>query len=687
MSDIPLRFSTDMLRRLGEELNPLPDQGLLELVKNAYDADAHTCRITLEATDQPGGAVTVEDDGDGMDDQAIANGWLVLGRSPKSTPTTTRLGRTPAGSKGLGRLAALRMGTRAQLATRPQTSPTHEYSLTIDWALYDEVSTVEEVPLRIERHSRPRGASNGTTISLSPLKHRIGRHEIRRLARSLVLLADPFADNPTGFNPTLAAPEFRDLESLVRNKYFEEADFHLVATLDPEGRSSALLTDWRGLELFKGNHEDLRPRDKKPYSCPPATFDLWVFLLTGSSFSARKVPMSDVRTWLREFGGVHLYENGLRVLPYGNPGNDWLEINLRRAQSPEERPSTNTSIGKLAVTNIHGALVQKTDRTGFIESDEFNDLRSFAQDALEWMANRRMELAIKRRTSERTTAPKKTTRSRQQLSEALQTVSPVQRAKFEQALEAFETNTQREITELRKEVQLYRTLSTAGITTATFAHESSGNPIKVISQSVDAIERRARQHMNELFEKTLSRPIQAIRSAVKSIEVPGQVALSLLEYDKRRAGRVDVHTALEKTIELFSPFLEARKVAIVKDLYPGNPYLRATYAALESILTNLLNNSVAAFERAGTLDRIIKVTTLSSGGLLTISVDDSGPGIQGISIRDIWLPGRTTQPNGTGLGLAIVHDAVADIGGSVEAIASGPLGGAEIRITIPILGG
>jgi hypothetical protein len=37
------RFATDILRRLGEELNPNIDQGILELVKNAYDADARTC--------------------------------------------------------------------------------------------------------------------------------------------------------------------------------------------------------------------------------------------------------------------------------------------------------------------------------------------------------------------------------------------------------------------------------------------------------------------------------------------------------------------------------------------------------------------------------------------------------------------------------------------------------------------
>ena len=40
MSTEHLRFSTEMLRRLGEELNPHPDQGILELVRNAYDAEA-----------------------------------------------------------------------------------------------------------------------------------------------------------------------------------------------------------------------------------------------------------------------------------------------------------------------------------------------------------------------------------------------------------------------------------------------------------------------------------------------------------------------------------------------------------------------------------------------------------------------------------------------------------------------
>ena len=110
MTTAHLRFSTEIVRRLGEELNPTLDKGILELVKNAYDADATMCRVELRDTDQPGGAIIVRDNGEGMTAKQIANGWLVLGRSSKSQTQRTPLGRVPAGSKGLGRLAALRMG-------------------------------------------------------------------------------------------------------------------------------------------------------------------------------------------------------------------------------------------------------------------------------------------------------------------------------------------------------------------------------------------------------------------------------------------------------------------------------------------------------------------------------------------------------------------------------------------------
>jgi hypothetical protein len=75
------RFSPDILRRLGEELIPHVDQGIIELVRNAYDADAVRCSVELIATEELGGTLRISDDGIGMTAKAIRSGWLVLGRS------------------------------------------------------------------------------------------------------------------------------------------------------------------------------------------------------------------------------------------------------------------------------------------------------------------------------------------------------------------------------------------------------------------------------------------------------------------------------------------------------------------------------------------------------------------------------------------------------------------------------
>lgn len=688
MKTAQIRFATDILRRLGEELNPSPVEGIVELAKNAYDANARDCRVELLDTHRAGGTVVVSDNGDGMDAGDIVNGWLVLGRSNKSADQVTRLGRTPGGSKGLGRLAALRLGSTATLSSRPRSDRSSSYSLEINWEDFNEAELVGDVPLTIERMQRPQGASDGTKITLEALRNTLGRGGVQRLARSLILLADPFGDDPEGFRPELVAPEFRDLEDLVRNRYFEDADYHLVAEVNREGLASASVVDWRGRKLFSADHADLAARrDRRPYSCPPASFDLWVFLLNALSFSTRNTTLGEVRNWLRAFGGVHLYENGLRVAPYGDTGNDWLEINLRRAQSPEERPSTNTVIGRVSVEDRQGALVQKTDRSGFIETETFAELKMFAQDAMEWLVARRMEVARQRRARERAEAPKRTTKSKRNLDQAIDDAPPASREQLKQAFNAYDRSREREVRALQKEVQLYRTLGTAGITAATFAHESSGSPIKVIGQSIKAVERRAKRALDGRYETALLRePIESIARSAEALAVLGGVTLNLVDHEKRRAARVEVHTVLNNVLTLFTPFLAARDVEVRLDLCPGEPFLRGTEAAVESIIINLLNNSLAAFERSSSPKRVIEFRTTAEENVLSLHVLDSGPGIEEIRIKDIWLPGERGPGSGTGLGLAIVRDAVSDLGGRVDAVEHSELGGAGFIIELPILG-
>ena len=681
------RVSTDILRRLGEELNPSFEHGIVELAKNSYDADATTFTVVVTDAEKPGGSVFISDNGAGMSSNDIHDGWLVIGQSHKGSIKRTPGGRIPAGYKGLGRLAALRLGRTASLATRPKSPQQVEYRINIDWMAFDKAALVEQVLLNIEERKRPLGAEVGTDIAIGDLRSAVSRAEIRRLARELILLADPFGQTKNSFKPVLVAPEFDDIAKIVETGYLVDADYHLTASVGPNGKASASVLDWKGKELFKANHKQLTEhRGSETYGCPPAKFDFWAFLLKAETFIGRHAKIQDVRAWLEAVGGVHLYQNDLRVSPYGNPGNDWLDINLRRAQSPEERPSTNNSIGKLSVLDENFILVQKTDRSGFIETEGFKEIREFAQDCLEWMARERLSLANKRREQQRKQAPEKARKAKEVLEKAISAAPKPAQATLRRAVQAYDTQKEKEVDVLRKEVQLYRTLSTAGITAATFAHESSGNPIKVIQQSINAIQRRGKQHLDAQYDACFAKPVDAIIRSIDTLGVLSSATLSLIDHDKRRMSRLDLHQVINNVINVFDPFLKGRDVELKLNLDAGSPFIRGSKAAFESILTNLLNNSIAAFEIDGTKNRVIRISTTVEDGQFALAVADNGPGIVNIAKRTIWLPGFTTKPHGTGLGLTIVRDTVIDLGGSVDADEHCDLGGAEIFVNIPIVG-
>jgi signal transduction histidine kinase len=617
----------------------------------------------------------------------IQDGWLVLGRSLKDVTQRTALDRIPAGNKGLGRLAALRLGHQVKLITRPATEVTRSYRLEIDWDQFQDQDLVDDVELEITRLKRPSGAANGTTITISDLRHSLGRMDVKRLARSLILLGDPFGDDPTAFRPVLDTPEYEDLADLVSRRYFDTADYHLVAEVDDEEQASARVLDWRGEELFSADHTELRRKDAaEKFDLPLVSFDLWAFILTREAFAPRPVSVSEVQEWLAQFGGVHLYINGLRVAPYGNPGNDWLDMNFSRVRSPEVRPSTNTALGRVAITDQVGLLNEKTNRAGLIEDAHFDELRAFAREALDWMARRRLEVAEQRRRAARAATATAASTTRRSVEKQIEDLPATVRAPLERSFSRYDKARDKREATLSKELQLYRTLATAGITAATFAHESASNPLKVIAQATSAIERRGKAALDGEYTAKFGKPVSALRSATKTLGVLSSVTLGLISSDRRRPGRVELHAVIRRTVTTFQPFTEGRDVNVEMHLVESSPYLRATEAAIESVVANLLNNSLAAFERSATTDRRIVIASEILDSTFRLTVVDNGPGIEGIDLKDIWSPGETVTDDGTGLGLTIVRDAITDLGGSVDASAHGSIGGAEFEIELPILG-
>jgi signal transduction histidine kinase len=680
------KFSPDILSRLGEELIPNPDQGIMELVKNSYDADAKECTVKLINTETVGGSLIVSDDGIGMDLNAISDGWLVIGRSKKAARLPTQLGRLPVGDKGLGRLAALRQGSHIDLNTRPSSEPGTEYSLSIIWEDFAQAKVVEDIIFNTAKQQTQQ--SQGTDTIIQNLRYKLGKREVQRLARELLLLADPFGSE-TGFRPKLIAPGFDELEKRVQEAYFEDAEYQLSASLDNNGRAKAKLTDWKG-DILSSN-EDLGHYSKRenPYRTVAATLQVWIFVLSSRTFSGRErtATIEEIRNWLSTVGGVHLYHRGLRVKPYGDLGNDWLEINLSRARAADERPSTNTVIGRVIVNDPHDVLIQKTDRLGFIESEEFSDLKQFAIDAFRWMDRERLKLSEKKRAQNKKVTSDTVEEAKAKIGQTIAALEIPQESRIEvlKVIQNYEKVKERETQVLQEDVQLYRSLATAGTTAAVFAHES-GKPVTLVEKAAKRIETKGKKILGEQqYIATFDSPVGMLYKAANSLKSFANFPLYLLKRTKRRSSTVDVHAVITEVIELFKPFLEEAKVDVKPVLTESTPLVRGSIALLETILVNFMTNSINAFNAkdAPCENRQIVIYT----GLTTTHVElrflDNGSGIKGLDLDEIWLPGRTATPGGTGLGLTIVKDSVTDLEGQVWAIANGELGGAEFMVNLP----
>jgi signal transduction histidine kinase len=169
--------------QLGEELVTNELQALLELVKNAYDADARSVRISIDTRVGPGdessfpeaqGLIVVEDNGEGMDAEAIESGWLLVSSSLKRAmklagKVTQKHKRTPLGDKGLGRLSAQRLGDNLEIYTRRIAEPIERY-VGVHWPDFLTAERLRDVPV-LTRQILPPQREQGTRLVVSNLRN------------------------------------------------------------------------------------------------------------------------------------------------------------------------------------------------------------------------------------------------------------------------------------------------------------------------------------------------------------------------------------------------------------------------------------------------------------------------------------------------------------------------------------
>ena len=83
------------------------------------------------------------------------------------------------------------------------------------------------------------------------------------------------------------------------------------------------------------------------------------------------------KKYLKSNGGVKVFRDGLRVYDYGEPENDWLNLDYRRFQQPAKAISNNLILGAVSIDRKDSSdLQEKTNREGFVENDAYRAFRN-----------------------------------------------------------------------------------------------------------------------------------------------------------------------------------------------------------------------------------------------------------------------------------------------------------------------
>ncbi len=399
-----------MLQLLGDELIGSPRLAVFELVKNAYDADATEVVVRLDVASGGEPTITVTDDGDGMSLELLRSVWLVPGddhrrRQREEGRRSAKHHRLPLGEKGLGRFAVHKLGNRIEVTTRAAGSD--ECVVDINWNELIEKPFLDEAPVTVCERPAERFVEGrtGTCIRIWELRGpEWKRGEVRRLSNQVTSICSPF-EEPGRFRARLEVPgnevwteklpDFKEILNRASWKFsfalehdgrFDvHYEFRPVPGLDIEERQV----------LKRGDRLKLPPASKRGRASNkvvattdttrgigPVSGEFHVFD-RDREVLRRQGDTRFMTRYLDENGGVRVYRDGIRVYNYGERGDDWLGLDLRRVNIPTRRISRNIILGAVHLSVKSSVdLVEKTNREGFVENDACARLRDIVLGAL-----------------------------------------------------------------------------------------------------------------------------------------------------------------------------------------------------------------------------------------------------------------------------------------------------------------
>ena len=250
------------------------------------------------------------------------------------------------------------------------------------------------------------------------------------------------------------------------------------------------------------------------------------------------------------------------------------------------------------------------------------------------------------------------------------------RAALQDRLEELERTTA-ELTAAQEQLIRSARLAAVGRLSAGVAHEI-GNPLAAIRGLLDLMQMGDLNPEEEKeFVGRIQRETERIHHTIRDLL---DFSRSEPTQDTRVESSADLSAVVSDTVKLIDRQTRFRDIELELDLDDGLPRVRGDHERLRQLLLNLLFNAADALGGKGR----IEVRAANGEGVVKLTVEDDGPGIDGEIIEQVFDPFVTTKAagQGTGLGLAVCHTIVERLGGSIEA-ANREQGGAAFEVRLP----
>lgn len=710
MSDAKsLRFQprARIIRTIGDQLISGPEAAVIELVKNAYDADASRVTIRFVPPLNTGdGQIVIADDGHGMTLSDIEDKWMEPATSSKvKNRTSPARNRTMMGSKGIGRFAAAKLGETLMVRSISARSGVGKEILVgeIDWAMFSEDKYLSDIS--IDYFEQPTDAPAGTEIEIRGLCENWTKDKLERLHQELRRLVSPLEASSHDdafqifFDLSECTPENSGFAgaAIVNGVHDSEPDLQADHELH-EVRPFPLLTacdyevegEFDDDGAFKGTMQIRRsgqapqnvsihvPLSETEENCGCVGVRFFIFDREASALKSNMVDAglgqmtaAEARSILDNVTGVAVYRDGFRVRPYGDAEQDWLTLDSRRVNNPTMRIGHNQIAGYLTISGDGSKnLIEKSSREGFEDNGSYRRLQRLVIELLSRAVEpARQKFREKAGLSRKRSASFGEVRHLAELNKLRAFAERLEGDERDEALEAIDAEAEvlsARIKELEERHRVLEARSSLGSIIAEVLHEGEG-PVGYISSTSNWLRKRWGEIAPQIGAKTAAmddfpKKLAYLNSSSRQLSELFK-ALRPLAGGRRSSppARFFPMEGIGRSVALF----ESHAIDIRIDNQADDAMIIGYEDDLATALVNLLKNSIYWLESSEVEAPKITIRIASVSGKVSVDIEDNGPGIPEEFEENVFDAGFTLRDGGTGLGLSIAREALSRSGGSI----------------------